>query len=68
MRDCKQAFRAEVFAQLALTELRFECDRHPAKLLAYVIMPEHIHLLANFEDGKVSRLSGAVQTGSHQKA
>ena len=55
VRDKKLAFRDEFFARLALDELRFECDRHPAKLLAYVVMPDHLHLLANFEDGKVSR-------------
>lgn len=55
VRDRRRAFRAADYALSCLTELRFECDRHPARLLAYVVMPDHMHFLLFPEDGKLSR-------------
>ncbi len=54
VRDRRQAFKRPEYAKMILELLRFECDRHPACLVAYVVMPDHLHFLFGPEDGKVS--------------
>ena len=63
IRERKPAFRRPEYAQLVLRELRFECDKHPAKLLAYVAMPDHLHFLLWPEDGKLSRFLARFKPG-----
>lgn len=55
VRDRKTPFTRPEYAQMILNLLRFECDRHPATLVAYVAMPDHLHFLIGPEDGEVSR-------------
>jgi len=55
VRQQKQAFFRDECARGALQLLREHCDLHPAKLVAYVIMPTHMHAILNPRDGKVSR-------------
>ena len=55
VRDRKAAFRRDEYAQSLADLLRFECDRHPATLAAFVIMPNHLHALINVEGGELSR-------------
>lgn len=55
IRDRRRAFSRPDYAQLALDELRFECNRHPALLIAYVVMPDHMHFIFWPRDGSVSR-------------
>lgn len=55
VRDRQPAFRRDEYARLCLDEARFECDRHPARLLAYVVMPDHLHFLLYLEDGRLTR-------------
>jgi len=53
--ECCQAF-LEVCAEL----------RHdwPFKLVAYVIMPDHIHLIVNPSDGRIRELTGKLKSQS----
>ncbi len=48
-----KAFLQDVFARMVLYKLREFCDRHPAKLIAYVVMPDHMHCIINPRDGRV---------------
>jgi putative transposase len=63
VRDRKAAFRRPEYAELVLRELRFECDRHPAALVAFVVMPDHIHFLFGPEDGQVKRFLARFKPG-----
>ncbi|HEY3375946.1 MAG TPA: transposase [Armatimonadota bacterium] len=45
-----EAYRAQV-----LQLLRQQCDRYPARLIAYVMMPDHLHCIINPIDGAVSQ-------------
>ena len=55
VRDGRAAFRSDLCARLAVSLLRQYCDRHPAKLAAYVVMPTHIHSIINPHDGDAIR-------------
>jgi len=55
VRERKAAFRHPEYARMILDLLRFECNRHPATLAAYVVMPDHIHFLFGPQDGQVTR-------------
>ena len=55
VRDRRTAFGCARHAQMIAELLRYECDRHPAQLAAFVVMPEHLHTLLAFEDGQLSR-------------
>jgi REP element-mobilizing transposase RayT len=50
---CK-AFKAAKNAEAACFNLRKVCDLYPAKLIAYVVMPEHIHCIINPQNGNIS--------------
>ena len=58
VRERKRPFARPEYAHMALEALRFECDRHPALLVAYVVMPDHLHCLLSLEDGRLSRFLG----------
>ncbi len=55
IRERKTVFNRPEYASMILDLLRFECDRHPATLVAYVAMPDHLHFLFGPRDGKVAR-------------
>lgn len=55
IRDRQQAFRRDAHARAACHALRRQCDEHPAKLIAYVVMPEHLHVIINPRDGQITR-------------
>ncbi len=55
IRDKRQAFRGESYARAACHALRQHCDEHPAKLIAYVVMPEHLHFINNPRDGDIDK-------------
>ena len=55
IRERKTAFSRPEYAEMALQLLRYECDRHPATLVAYVAMPDHLHFLFGPQDGQVQR-------------
>jgi REP element-mobilizing transposase RayT len=51
--DCCQAF-VKVLAELNQT--------WPSKLIAYVLMPDHIHLISNPHDGRIKEFTGALKS------
>ncbi|MBW3638126.1 MAG: transposase [Armatimonadetes bacterium] len=55
VRERKTPFRRPEYARMIVELLRFECDRHPAKLAAFVVMPDHLHALLGPEDGQITR-------------
>jgi putative transposase len=63
VRDRKAAFRRPAYATMVLQELRFECDRHPAILAAYVVMPDHLHFLLGPQDGELKRFLARFKPG-----
>lgn len=63
VRERKSAFRRPEYAEMALRELRFECDRHPARLIAYVVMPDHLHFLFGPQDGVMTRFLKRFKPG-----
>jgi len=54
IRQHRRIFDHDELARHALTLLRKACDNYPAKLVAYVVMPTHLHFIANPHDGKAS--------------
>ena len=63
VRERRKAFSRPEYAELVLRELRFECDRHPARLIAYVVMPDHLHFLLWPDDGLLSRFLARFKPG-----
>lgn len=49
---CK-AFKSPENAIVSCYELRQLCDEYPAKLVAYVIMPDHMHFIVNPQNGNI---------------
>ena len=54
--DHRRAFSKDEYARAALLQLRKQCDEHPAKLVAYVLMQEHLHAVLNPRDGEINTL------------
>ena len=63
VRDRHRPFKQPYYARLAIEELRCECDRHPAALSAYVVMPDHLHFLVQLEDGGLRRFLARYKPG-----
>jgi REP element-mobilizing transposase RayT len=42
-------------------------EKWPAKVIAYVLMPDHIHLIVNPRDGDIKGFSGALKSLSAKK-
>ncbi len=55
VRDHKRIFTRDIYSRPALEVLRNVCNDYPARLIAYVIMPEHLHFIINPFDGKLTR-------------
>ena len=53
IRDHVPIFQYDIYVCAALEQLRLHCDEHPAKLVAYVGMPEHFHFINNPLDGDI---------------
>src|SRR6476660_7655445 len=58
--------RARVFETEGNSVLFFEVirelkERRPFKLIAYVVMPDHCHLIVNPSDGAITDLTGALK-------
>ena len=54
VREKMKAFSRDEYARAILRQLHEQCIRHPAKLIAYVIMPEHLHAILNPRDGRIN--------------
>jgi REP element-mobilizing transposase RayT len=55
VRDRRPVFQQNEYALLTLTTLRTACDEHPARLIAYVVMPDHLHAILHPRDGELTR-------------
>lgn len=53
VREKRRPFQRDLYARLVLEELGEHCRRHPAKLIAYVVMPTHLHAILNPRDGDI---------------
>jgi len=42
-------------------------ERWPFKLISYVLMPDHIHLIVNPKDGRIRELAGALKSLSARR-
>ena len=62
VREGKQAFQREAYARAALAELHAACLAHPAKLVAYVVMPTHMHCVINPRDGDAIHFTGRYKS------
>lgn len=56
--DCAIAF---------LEELRSLNQKWPSKLIAYVLMPDHFHLVSNPRDGRIKEFVGALKSLSARR-
>jgi len=54
IRDRRQVFRSDLYLRAVCQVLRRHCDEHPAKLVSYVVMPEHMHIVTNPQDGDIN--------------
>jgi putative transposase len=45
-----------------LEELRCLNQKWPSKLIAYVLMPDHFHLISNPRDGRIKEFVGALKS------
>ena len=59
--------RAPVFTEPAccgafLEELRCLNQKWPSKIIAYVLMPDHFHLISNPRDGQIKEFVGALKS------
>src|SRR6266498_2677777 len=59
--------RTPVFTEPAccsafLEELRCLNQKWPSKLIAYVVMPDHFHLIRNPRDGRIKEFVGALKS------
>jgi REP element-mobilizing transposase RayT len=62
LRDRIPIFRGEQYCQeffVVCSDLR---NKWPAKLIAYVLMPDHFHLIANPKDGNIKGFAGALKS------
>jgi putative transposase len=61
--------RVPVFTQEAcclsfIDTLRTLRDEWPCKLIAYVLMPDHLHLIVNPQDGRIKEFTGKLKSVS----
>ena len=59
--------RTPVFTEPAccnafLEELKSLNQKWPSKLIAYVLMPDHFHLISNPRDGRIKEFVGALKS------
>lgn len=63
VRERKRAFARAEYANLAVEMLRFECDRHPVQLVAYVVGHNHIHFIVCLADGTLTKFLSCYKPG-----
>jgi putative transposase len=57
-------FRLRVGCQLFIDTLEQLLSEWPSKLIAYVLMPDHFHLVVNPQDGRVREFTGQLKSVS----
>ena len=56
-----KVFQHEAYCQEFLRAVASLKETRPFKLIAYVLMPDHIHLIVNPRDGEITNLTGAMK-------
>ncbi|MHB9134804.1 MAG: REP-associated tyrosine transposase [Armatimonadota bacterium] len=64
VRDPRQVLRLDAFARMVLQTLRACCDEYPSLLIAYVVMPEHLHAILNPFDGQLTHFLEGFKSAS----
>ena len=60
--DRLRVFTREAACQAFVDMLAQKKDPWPFKLIAYVLMPDHFHLIVNPRDGRIRELMGALKS------
>ena len=60
-------FRKEAFCRAFLEELQNLKTKRECKLIAFVVMPDHIHLIVNPCDGEIREWTGALKSLSAKR-
>jgi REP-associated tyrosine transposase len=60
--DREQVFRDISSCSFFLGELQTLSEKWPSKLIAYVLMPDHFHLISNPRDGRIREFVGALKS------
>ena len=55
VRDRRPAFSKAAYTQELLDTLRAACDEFPARLVCYVVMPNHLHFIVHPQGGQLGR-------------
>jgi len=58
----EQVFRDALWCVSFLGELDDLNQQWPSKLIAYVLMPDHFHLISNPRDGRIREFTGALKS------
>jgi putative transposase len=65
--DRMRVFTDPACCNAFLDELRSINQRWPSKLIAYVLMPDHFHLISNPRDGRIKEYTGELKSLSAKK-
>jgi len=65
--DRMRVFTDPACCKVFLDELRSLNERWPSKLIAYVLMPDHVHLISNPRDGRIKEFIGELKSRSAKK-
>ena len=58
----QQVFTDPQCCRVFLEELQSLSNSWPSKLIAYVLMPDHFHLIANPRDGRIREFTGSLKS------
>ncbi len=64
VRERRRPFVHDHYARCVLEELRHHCDTYFTRLIAYVLMPDHLHAIVNPRDGGVIRFVQQFKAGA----
>jgi putative transposase len=62
-----QVFTDPACCNAFIEELRSINQKWPSKLIAYVLMPDHFHLISNPRDGRIREYTGELKSLSAKK-
>ena len=60
-------FKQDVCCRVFLRTCGDLMDEWPSKMIAYVLMPDHFHLVVNPRDGRITQLVGALKSLSARR-
>jgi putative transposase len=60
--DRVPVFNQEACCKSFIDILRTLLNDWPCKLIAYVLMPDHLHLIVNPQDGRIKEFTGALKS------